>query len=208
MKTSRYDFTMPASLPGSRSSTGKDKHDKAYYYYYVYRKKIDPNSISGPDDLPIPKHFRRDKLNIDGITGSLPRLNHYGSAGNSRSSSRSGTPKRDRTVTIGKTHRRSNSLPELKNVRTSPKNRRNDYPKLKPLKGGKKGFSAPQQRTSRALPGIKRKGNESASSSTDSSSSGISLVRHPRAMSLFNLKPEDGLQWSRHTTISKGPNGR
>lgn len=206
MKTSRYDFTMPPSLPGSRSSTGKgDKHDKAYYYYYVYRKKIDPNSITGPDDLPVPKHFRRDRLNVDSITGSLPRLNQFGSAGSSNSS-RNGTPKRNGTVTIGKTHRRSNSLPELKNLRTSPKNRRNDYPRLQPLKGGKNSFSAPENR-SRALPGIKKRGNNSASSS-ESSLSGMSIVKNPLAMSLFNLKPEDGLQWSRHTTISKGPNGR
>lgn len=209
LKTSKYDFSLPPSrTPSStRSSTGKD-----CYYYYVYRKKIDPTEIKRPEDLPLPSLFRRNNLQTQSITGSLPGLNEINETKNQKENFNNFG---DFAV---ESRKQSSSLPELKKLGQSlskngsrPKRKKKDKVQLKKpvLKKNGKEHGIIRNEKSPPLPGIKgeKRISSSLSSFTDFSDDGYILAKYPMAMSLLKLTPEDGLQWARHTTISKGPNG-
>ena len=200
IKTSRYDFSLP---PARDSSKGRSQGNQGItnvgerecYYYYVYRKKIDPAEIKSPDDLPIPLIFRRNNVKLEKIGGSMEDLKTVGNKGAGNLS-----PMKASAKTKG--IKRSNSLPDVKNNKKgSPLARmpKKSGTKLKPIK------NAPQ--TSKPLPKINRVKRKESPPSATIHEGGAFTTKMKSVPALLNLTPDDGLQWSRHTTLIKTPFG-
>ena len=198
LKTSRYDFTLPPPKNASKSKSNAGNNgksgEKECYYYYVYRKRIDPKEIKSPDDLPIPLIFRRNnaKLQKQASGGSLDDLSRIVST---KGSSRTLSPMK----TSPTERKRSNSLPDVASKRVSP-NQKNT--RLKPLKKTPK--SSPRRVKSTISAYIKGGSSPPSASYPEPGAFNTSIKSVP---SLLNLQPEDGLQWSRHTTLIKTPFG-